>query len=82
MDVLPAEGSDPAAQLRVAVWPDGVTADEQLHCVIPVSAGRVSPAGTRQGRIQLQRVKVQPACREAEVSITTMLNAAVSKSSH
>lgn len=60
----PAEGGDPAAELHVAVLTEAVAADEQLHGAIPVSAGRVSPAGTRQGRVELQHVEVQQSCRE------------------
>lgn len=60
----PAEGGDPSAQLRVAVRAQRVAAHEQLHRVIPVGAGRVPPAGTRQGRVQLERVKVPQGCRE------------------
>lgn len=64
IDLWPAEGGDPSAQLHVAVWTQVIAANKQLHRVIPLSAGRVSPAGTWQGRVQLQRVKVQQACRE------------------
>lgn len=79
INTLPAEGGDPPAQLRVAVRAGVIAADEQLHCVIPVSAGQVSLTGTRQRRIELQRVKVQQACREtqgANVSFIKMLNTA------
>lgn len=62
--ISPAEGGDPPAELRVAVRAARVTADKQLHRVIPVSAGPVSLTGTRQGRVQLQHVKVRQACRE------------------
>lgn len=51
----PAERRDPAAQLRVAERTEGVAAHQQLHRVIPGGAGRVSPAGTRQRGVQLQR---------------------------
>lgn len=60
----PAEGGDPAAQLHVALRAEVIAADEQLHRVIPVSAGRVSPARTRQGRIKLQDIEVWQSYRE------------------
>ena len=66
--IEPAEGSDPPAQLHVAVRTEVIAADEQLHRVIPLSAGRVHPAGTGQRRVQLQFVKVQRACSDTQRS--------------
>lgn len=54
---LPAESGDPPAQFRVAVRTLLIAASEQLDRVIPVGAGRVPPAGTRQRRVQLQGVE-------------------------
>lgn len=56
-EAVPAEGGDPAAQLHVAVRTQRVAANKQVDRVVPLSAGRVPPAGTRQGRVQLQGVK-------------------------
>lgn len=64
LEALPSKGSDPPSQLRVAVRTQLIAADEQLDGVIPLSAGRVPPAGTRQRRVELQRVKVPHICQQ------------------